>query len=132
MQDTSDIAELEESFLRFIAGGELRVARWAHDGAVLAYSARSPAPGGERLIAWERASGTAALFSFCVYRRQYDPDFPVPYNVAMVELAEGPRLVSTVVIDDPALLRVGMALRAAFDSSGRLVFHPVPQPEELP
>jgi uncharacterized protein len=126
VSDSTDIADLEATFLHFIAARELRVARWVHDGAVLAYAARSPAPGGERRITWERASGRATLFSFCVYHRQYHADFPVPYNVAMVALAEGPQLVSTVITDDPGILRVGMALAAIFEPSGRLVFHALP------
>jgi uncharacterized OB-fold protein len=131
-RDTSDIAEMEATFLRFIGARDLRVARWEHDGAVVAYSARAPAPGGERMIVWERAAGNATLHSFCIYHRQYHPNIPVPYNVAMVQLAEGPLLISTVVIDDPAALRVGMALRAAFEPSGRLVFHAITEPEGLP
>ncbi len=131
-RDTSDIVEMEATFLRFIGARDLRVARWAHDGTVVAYSARAQAPGGERVIVWDRATGDATLHSFCVYHRQYHPNIPVPYNVAMVALAEGPLLISTVVIDDPAGLRVGMALRAAFEASGRLVFHPVSESEELP
>jgi uncharacterized protein len=120
----TDIADFQGAFQRFIAAGELRVARWADGGGVLGYAARAPAEDGARRVAWSLASGTATLHSFCLYHRAYHPDFPVPYNVALVELAEGPQLISTVIIDDLASLRVGMRLTAAFEPSGRLVFHP--------
>lgn len=75
-------------------------------------------------VEWVRASGQARLASFVVYRRQYHPDFPPPYNVAMVTLAEGPDLISTVTAE-LAALKIGMPLEANFDSAGRLVFAPL-------
>jgi hypothetical protein len=75
-------------------------------------------------IEWVPASGAARLVSFVIYHRQYDPRFPAPYNVALVELAEGPRLISTI-LPAPETLVVGMALQAAFDAQDRLVFAPV-------
>lgn len=48
---------------------------------------------------WEEASGKATLVSWVVYHRAYDDTFAdrLPYCVAVVELDEGPRLVSNVV-----------------------------------
>jgi uncharacterized OB-fold protein len=48
---------------------------------------------------WADASGAAKLISWVVYRRSFDPstDDRVPYNVAVVELAEGPRLITNIV-----------------------------------
>lgn len=55
--------------------------------------------------AWETASGRARLVSWVVYHHGYHPYFStrLPYNVAVVELAEGPRLVSNVVESTGAL-----------------------------
>lgn len=49
--------------------------------------------------AWEDASGSGRLVSWVVYHRAYHPAFAdrVPYNVALVELDEGPRLITNVV-----------------------------------
>ena len=49
--------------------------------------------------AWEDARGSGRLVSWVVYHRAYRPDFEdrVPYNVALVELDEGPRLITNVV-----------------------------------
>jgi uncharacterized OB-fold protein len=45
---------------------------------------------------WEDASGRARLVSWCTYHRTPLPEFEnrLPYTVYLVELAEGPRLIS--------------------------------------
>jgi hypothetical protein len=40
------------------------------------------------------------------------PHAPLPYTAAVVELAERPRLMTTIAGADPADLRIGMPLRA--------------------
>ena len=49
--------------------------------------------------AWERAAGTGRLLSWVVYHTVYHPAFAdrLPYNVALVELDEGPRLLTNIV-----------------------------------
>jgi uncharacterized OB-fold protein len=49
--------------------------------------------------AWERASGKGMLVSWVVYHTAYHPAFEarLPYNVALVQLAEGPRLLTNIV-----------------------------------
>jgi uncharacterized OB-fold protein len=48
---------------------------------------------------WEQASGAGRLVSWVVYHTAYHPAFEsrLPYNVALVELSEGPRLLTNVV-----------------------------------
>ena len=48
---------------------------------------------------WEAASGRGRVLSWVVYHRAYHPAFAerVPYNVAVVELDEGPRLVTNIL-----------------------------------
>jgi uncharacterized OB-fold protein len=56
---------------------------------------------------WEEASGAARLISWVVYHTAFHPAFKdrLPYNVAVVELREGPRLISNICgIDDPETL----------------------------
>ncbi|HEX3786235.1 MAG TPA: OB-fold domain-containing protein, partial [Pseudonocardiaceae bacterium] len=62
------------------------------------------------------ASGRATLYTYStVYVNDLAPFRDrLPYVAAMVELAEGPRVMSTVVGCDPADLRVGMALTVDF------------------
>lgn len=66
--------------------------------------------------AWEPASGRATLVSWVTYHTAYHPFFEdkLPYVVAVIELAEGPRLISNVVgVDDVAPL-MDQALQAEF------------------
>lgn len=65
---------------------------------------------------WETASGRAKLVSWVVYHHGYHPYFAsrLPYNVAVVELAEGPRLISNVIVADGDL-RIDMPLALAIE-----------------
>ena len=53
---------------------------------------------------WTAMSGNGTVYSFVVYHRIYHPAFAdkVPYVVAVIELAEGPRIISGVVGIPPA------------------------------
>ncbi len=59
---------------------------------------------------WERAAGTGTLRTFGVMHQRYHPGFEadLPYNVAIVELTEGPRLPTNIVGASNADLHVGM------------------------
>lgn len=61
---------------------------------------------------WTDASGEARLVSWVVYHHGYHEYYAtrLPYNVAVVELAEGPRLISNVV-DARTPLGLDMSLR---------------------
>jgi uncharacterized OB-fold protein len=63
-----------------------------------------------------RASGTGTLYT---YSTVYANDLPpfrerLPYVAAIVELAEGPRVMTTIEGAQPDVLRVGMAVTASF------------------
>lgn len=65
---------------------------------------------------WRVVSGRATLVSWCEFHRAYWPAFAdeLPYNVAIVQLEEGPRIVGNLVGTLPPLRR-GLALHAVFD-----------------
>lgn len=80
-------------------------------------------------IAWVPSVGDGTVVSFVVYHRSYHQAFQplVPYVVAVVELAEGPRLVSNIVGVPPERVRVGMTVRVEFQPVGNAmlpVFRP--------
>lgn len=54
---------------------------------------------------WHAAGGGGTLYSWVVYHVSFHPDFAdrLPYNVALVALDEGPRMITNIV-DDNALL----------------------------
>jgi uncharacterized OB-fold protein len=74
-------------------------------------------------LAWRAASGKATLYTFNVGSAAANPMMAdmAPYSVALVDLDEGVRMVSTVVGCDPDDLKVGMALQVDWEplSDGR-------------
>lgn len=75
------------------------------------------APCGGRDVAWTAVSGRGSVYSFTVAHRPPHPVFAGqdPLVVAIIELAEGPRLVSNVVGCDPAAVHVDMPVQVAFE-----------------
>ncbi|WTP59400.1 Zn-ribbon domain-containing OB-fold protein [Streptomyces phaeochromogenes] len=67
-------------------------------------------------VTWEPASGRATLYTWSVVHRNDLPPFGsrTPYVAAVVDLAEGPRMMTEVVGCGEGALRVGMALEVAF------------------
>ncbi|HZP46851.1 MAG TPA: OB-fold domain-containing protein [Candidatus Binataceae bacterium] len=70
-----------------------------------------------REYAWERLSGRGRVNSWVVFHQAYFKSYEndVPYNVAEVELAEGPRLLTNLVEVANDQIRAGMAVEVVFD-----------------
>jgi uncharacterized protein len=68
-------------------------------------------------VEWMTASGRGTIYSFTVARRPAGPAFKgdVPYVVALVELEEGPRLMTNIVTTDVNGVRIGQKVKAMFD-----------------
>jgi uncharacterized OB-fold protein len=71
-------------------------------------------------VEWEQASGEATLYTWSVVYQNDLPPFNerVPYVAAVVDLAEGPRMMTNIVECDGGELQVGMALRLEFTDIG--------------
>jgi len=63
-----------------------------------------------------RASGRATLYSYVIHHRPV-PGFVPPYSIAVVELEEGPRMMSNIVEVDqtPEALQLDMHLEVVFE-----------------
>lgn len=59
---------------------------------------------------WARDTGVGTVWSYCIYHRAFDAAFrgALPYNVVLVELDSGPRMISNVLRIEQADLRVGL------------------------
>ena len=72
-----------------------------------------------RDTSWVQASGKATLFTYGIVQRAPHPGFveDVPFVTAIVELEEGPKMPTNIVIDDPTPenLQIGMALEVTFE-----------------
>ena len=66
---------------------------------------------------WSILSGRGKVFSFVVCHRAFHKGFDadVPYVVAVIELAEGPRLISNVVGVPPDRVRCDMPVEVVFE-----------------
>lgn len=78
-------------------------------------------------VEWVRAAGTGTVYSVTTVRIQWVPELEPPYQVAIVELDEGPRLTSGIVGGE---VRIGDRVRVVWREREGLpplpVFEPVP------
>jgi uncharacterized OB-fold protein len=83
-------------------------------------------------VSWTEASGSGTLYTWSVVHVNDLPPFPerVPYVAAIVELDEGPRIMTNVVDCEFDALRVGMPLEVTFrptsDEFTLPLFRPAP------
>ena len=68
-------------------------------------------------LQWVEASGRGTLYSYTVARRPQSPEFAedVPYVVAAITLAEGPRMTSLLVEADPDNIQVDGPVEVVWD-----------------
>jgi len=66
---------------------------------------------------WIRLSGKGTIYSYGIYYQLWHPGFTedIPYNVALIELAEGPQIISQVVGCRNAELGCGLEVEVMFD-----------------
>ena len=114
----------EAEFLRHLAQGQFMLAR-ARSSGLCMHPPRVAAPGsGETDLEWVPASGRGTVHSSTTVRCKPPAH---DYNVALIDLEEGPRLMSTVTGIAPGQVRIGLAVHArieAGEDGPRLVFEP--------
>jgi hypothetical protein len=83
---------------------------------------------------WVTMSGRGRLYTWTLIYQRYHPGFAedIPYNVAIVELEEGPRLVTNIMGCSNEDLRIGMKVEVVFeDVTGEIAlpkFRPAVRP----
>lgn len=104
-----------------LAQGELRFQCCKHCGHAW-LPARQECP---RCLApdwqWTKASGAAKLVSWVVYHTAFNESVKdrLPYTCAVVELAEGPRMISNIVSGiDPHVLKIDQPLSLTIEREG--------------
>jgi len=82
-------------------------------------------------IEWIKASGQAQLVSYTIVRRPvsaaYKPE--IPYVVALVQLEEGPTMMSNIVNCDPDQVQIGLAVEVIFEDWSDEISMPKFQPK---
>lgn len=110
------ITDLNRPFWEGCAAGELRLQQC---GAchLVRYPVSETCP---RCLSpdaeWRPMSGRGVVLSAIAFHRAYNPAWAdrVPYNVALIQLDEGPRMFSNVVPLDRLRIPAGTAVRVVF------------------
>jgi len=115
----------EAQFRAYLDQGKFMIQRSKSTGRYVFYP-RVAAPGtGERDLEWVEASGHGTVYSTTVVRNR--PEKGGDYNVALIDLEEGPRMMSRVVDIEPTAIEIGMKVRAKvgeLDGKPQVLFTP--------
>ena len=116
----------EATFKAYLAEGRFMIQRSASSGEHVFYP-RVVMPGtGEADLEWVEASGAGTVYASTVTRRRAEQGGD--YNVALIDLAEGPRMMSRVVGIAPEAVTIGMKVAAKIDDlngAPAVLFEPV-------
>lgn len=97
----------DHCFQNYLRQGEFRI-QYCEDCAKYIFYPRLLCPHcGSVQLRWVAASGKASVYSTSVPRGKEGA-----YNIALVELAEGPRMLTRVVDIAPEAVTIGMAVEA--------------------
>ena len=113
----------DEDFRRFLAQGRFMIQRSVESGRHVFFP-RVAEPATGAALEWVEASGRGVVHATTVVRRK--PPEP-SYNVALIDLAEGPRMMSRVEGLEPDAVRIGMPVTARIveqDGEPVVVFTP--------
>jgi uncharacterized protein len=114
----------EAEYRAHLAAGRFMIQRSVVAGRYVFYP-RIMAPGtGETDLEFVAASGRGTVYSTTVVRQK--PPTP-SYNVALIDLAEGPRMMARVIGLPAEDVRIGMAVKARIideDDAPLVVFEP--------
>jgi uncharacterized OB-fold protein len=69
----------------------------------------------ESTIGWEPSAGRGEVRARATYHRSYREDLPAPYNVVIVQLDEGPRLLGRLSVEAESIM-AGARVRAQIDN----------------
>ena len=92
-----------------------------------------PRPFCPKCASWDvsvvRASGKATLYSYVIHHRAV-PGFTPPYSIAVVELEEGPRMMTNIVgiEQTPQALQLDMPLEVVFERMSEEISLPLFRP----
>ena len=66
---------------------------------------------------WTKLSGKGKVFSYIVFRVPYVESYKddIPYTVSIIQLDEGPRMESNLVVSDLEDIRIDMPVKVFFD-----------------
>jgi len=114
----------DRQFLEFLAQGRFMIQRSRATGRYVFYPRVAEPVTGCTDLEWVEPSGKGTVYSVTVVRQKPPA---TDYNVVLVDLVEGPRLMSRVDGIEPQAVRIGMAVKARVireNDAPLLVFEP--------
>lgn len=107
--DSPQLPQPELQYLEHLAAGRFMIQHSPSTGQYVFYPRVAAPQTGARDLQWVAASGEGTVYATTVMR----PKPPEPaYNVALIELKEGPRMMSRVEGLEPTEVRIGLAVKA--------------------
>lgn len=104
----------EREYFAHLAAGRFMLQRSRSSGGYVFYPRVAEPRTGNLDLEWVEASGDGTVYATTVVRRK-PPQ--APFNVALVQLAEGPRMMSRVEGVPAEAVRIGMAVKARIASA---------------
>jgi hypothetical protein len=131
---TSDLAKLmpvptpeSEAYWQACSEGRLLIQRCSACGHRQFYPRLLCTSCASADVEWHEASGAGRVRSFTIIRRAVTEAYAadVPYVVALIELAEGPTMMSNVVDCDVEDVHIGMSVSVRFERRTEEIAVPV-------
>ena len=99
----------ERDYMRFLNEGRFMIQRCTDSGRYVFYPRVAEPVTGSTHLEWVEACGRGTVYSVTVIRQK--PPTP-SYNVALIDLVEGPRMMSRVEGIAPEAVHIGMRVKA--------------------
>lgn len=96
-----------EKYLEYCRRGELAYQVCSDDGKAVFFPRLFSPESGSANLQWRVSTGRGTVYATTVVYRRNE----APYNVAMIELDEGFRMMSRVEEIDPEQVRIGMRVK---------------------
>lgn len=108
----------QATYERFLSEGRFMIQRARKTGEYVFYS-KVLSPSGETDLEWVEASGGGTVYAITVNRKREGS-----YNVALVDLDEGPRMMTTIVGRETLPIGTRVKARIEAGETPRVVFEP--------
>jgi len=111
MDNPTPLPGPEKEFFDFLKEGRFKLQRSRSNNEFVFYPRNLAPKSGATDLEWVDASGFGTVHAVTVISRK--PERGGNYNIAIVELNEGPRMISRVVDTAPEDVTIGMKVKAA-------------------
>ncbi|TAJ94328.1 MAG: Zn-ribbon domain-containing OB-fold protein [Gammaproteobacteria bacterium] len=99
------------SYKQALKAGEFKIQKCESCGKHIYYPRSLCNHCGSPRLAWVKASGKGIVYSTSIVRQK--PEQGPDYNIALVDLEEGPRMLTRIVDIKPEDIRIGMPVQGA-------------------